>query len=103
MTNQLKYHLYASRTQQVPNGVEYSFTPSHKKYTLVYSDKEVQGFTLIPEDTPLTTEETAFIAKAKLAINAKYMSDHKDEYAEFLTGFLERLEIELAKAKKNNE
>lgn len=96
MSEQAQYHLYASRNMAVPDGV-YSLIPTHGLYILILTDKTPpEGFTLIPDGTPLTEEERAWKLHSAMEINSRYLQEHKDEYAEFLNGFASALEKELS-------
>lgn len=98
-----KYNLYASRTLKLPDGVNFSLIPTHNRYILILTDKTApDGFTLVPEATPLTDEEKAWkgeclrkIVEEKIKANVDYMNEHADEYTELFSGFCDELEKQL--------
>ena len=81
------YNLYASRTLKLPDGVDFSLIPTHNRYILILTDKTPpDGFTLVPESTPLTDEEKAWrnaclrkIVEKKIKANVDFMNEHADE------------------------
>ena len=111
MTEQPKYHLYAIKTADLPqNGLKahkYSYN-ANGRYVLVYSDCTlVEPYRVIREDIALTADERVWlteckrkITEAKIKQNVAYMKEHEDEYSEFLNGFAEALEKELAEESK---
>ena len=102
------YNLYASRTLKLPEGVDFSLIPTHNRYILILTDKTApDGYTLVPETTPLTDEEKAWkseclrkIVEKKIRANVDYMNEHAEEYTELFSGFCDALEKELAEEVK---
>lgn len=102
-----QYKLYASKTTQVPSGVEFSIVPccSAGRYMLVYTDKELDGsFKEIDENIKLEQEERSWVTQCKLTINSRAVKEQEETYAELLNGFCDKLAEELkneqGKAKK---
>lgn len=100
MTEQPKYKLYAIKTAELPQDglkrFEYSLY-ANSRYALVYAvETLVEPYHEIPEGTPLTDEEQAFVTNAKLEINAKFAEQHKLEYIDLMSDFLTALEKELS-------
>lgn len=86
-TEQPNYNLYASRNLKLPEGVDFSLIPTHNRYILILTDKTPpDGFTLVPESTPLTDEEKAWKSECLRK------NEHADEYTELLTDFCNSLE-----------
>lgn len=101
MNEQSKYRLYASRNLTVPDGVTYSLIPTHGRYILALTDKKPNDeFTLVPEGTPLTDEESAWKVRCAVEINSRYLQENEQEYAEVFGAFCDTLEKELAEEKK---
>ena len=98
------YKLYATKTGEIPEGVEFSLRPCNTDYLLVFTDKELKKpFVEIPPETKLTEQEQAFVARSKAIINKRHIDEHQEEYAEALNGFLDSLEKEMrAEKKKSN-
>ena len=95
------YKLYATKTGEIPDGVEFSLRPCNTDYLLVFTDKELKKpFVEIPPETELTEQEQAFVARSKAIINKRALEAHKEEYTEVLNGFLDSLEKEIKVAKK---
>lgn len=100
------YKLYASKTLQVPNGVEFSLVPicASGRYMLVYTNKKLDDtFKEINENVKLEQEERSWLTGCKLQINARAMKEKEQEYAELLDNFANALEEELAKEKNRKE
>lgn len=92
-----KYHLYASRNLTAPDGVTYSLIPTHGRYILILTDKTPpDGFSLIPDGTALTDEESAWKVRCAVEINSRYLQENENEYAEFFDEFLDALSNELS-------
>lgn len=92
------YKLYASKTMQVPSGVECSLIPmcASGRYMLVYTDKKLGApFKEIDENIKLEQEERAWLTKCKLQINARAMKENEEAYAEMLDEFCDKLAEEL--------
>ena len=92
------YHLYASKTIQVPDGVEFSLVPccASGRYMLVYTDKELDSsFKEIGENVTLEQEERSWLTGCKLQINARAMKEQEEAYASVLDGFCAELEKQL--------
>ena len=95
------YKLYATKTGEIPEGVEFSLRPYNVNYLLVFTDKELKKpFVEIPPETELTEQEQAFVARCETIINKRHIDEHQEEYAEALNGFLDSLEAELKAEKK---
>lgn len=111
MTEQPKYKLYAIYTADLPNnalkGFEYSLV-ANNRYALVFTDRELTApYKQIQDGVRLEKNERAWLTECKLKItekkirkNVAYMQEHEDEYSEFLNGFAEALEKELAEESK---
>ena len=98
------YKLYATKTGEIPEGVEFSLRPCNTDYLLVFTDKELKKpFVEIPPETELTEQEQAFVTRSKAIINKRALEAHKEEYTEVLNGFLDSLEAELKAEKKKTE
>ena len=98
------YKLYATKTGEIPDGVEFSLRPCNTDYLLVFTDKELgKPFVEIPPETELTEQEQAFVTRSKAIINKRHIDEHQEEYAEALNGFLDSLEKELKAEKKKTE
>ena len=98
------YRLYATKTGEIPEGVEFSLRPYNVTYLLVFTDKELKKpFVEIPPETELTEQEQAFVTRSKAIINKRALEAHKEEYTEVLNGFLDSLEAELKAEKKKTE
>ena len=98
------YRLYATKTGEIPDGVEFSLRPCNTDYLLVFTDKELKKpFVEIPPETELTEQEQAFVTRSKAIINKRHIDEHQEEYAEALSGFLDSLEEELKAEKKKTE
>ena len=97
------YKLYATKTGEIPDGVEFSLRPYNTNYLLVFTDKELgKPFVEIPPETKLTEQEQAFVTRCKAIINKRALEANK-EYAEVLNGFLDSLEKELRAEKKKSK
>lgn len=95
-----QYKLYAAKTTQVPDGVEFSLVPccSAGRYMLVYTDKELDSsFKEISENVTLEQEERSWLTGCKLQINARAMKEQEEAYATMLEGFCDKLAEELDK------
>ncbi len=98
------YKLYATKTGEIPDGVEFSLRPYGADYLLVFTDMELdKPFIEIPPETPLTAQERQFVTRCKLIVNKRYVDEHKDEYAEMLDSFFSELEKQLQEAKNNKK
>ena len=98
------YRLYATKTGEIPDGVEFSLRPCNTNYLLVFTDKELgKPFVEIPPETELTEQEQAFVTRCKAIINQRYLNEHKEEYVEALKAFLDSFEKELKAEKKKTE
>ena len=92
-----KYRLYAGRTTTVPKGVEYSLIPTHNRYMLCFTDIPLkEPFRKIPDGTKLAEQEAKWLLGCKVAVNSRYMQDHKDEITEGFDLLLNELEKSLA-------
>ena len=94
------YHLYASKTIQVPDGVEFSLVPmcAGGRYMLVYTDKELDNsFKEIGENVTLEQEERSWVTQCKFILNARAMKEQEEAYASVLDGFCDTLSEELKK------
>ena len=99
------YKLYATKTGEIPEGVEFSLRPYNVNYLLVFTDKELKKpFVEIPPETELTEQEQAFVTRCKVIVNKRALKAHADGYAEILNTFLDSIEKEITaetkKAKK---
>ena len=95
------YKLYATKTGEIPDGVEFSLRPCNTDYLLVFTDKELKKpFVEIPPETELTEQEQAFVTRCKFEVNKRALEAHQEEYAEPLNGFLDSLEKEIKAEKK---
>ena len=98
------YRLYATKSGEIPEGVEFSLRPYNVNYLLVFTDKELgKPFVEIPPETELTEQEQAFVTRCKAIINQRYLNEHKEEYMEALKAFLDSLEEELKAERKKTE
>ena len=98
------YRLYATKTGEIPDGVEFSLRPCNTDYLLVFTDKELgKPFVEIPPETELTEQEQAFVTRCKAIINKHYIDEHKEEYTEFLNSFCDNLEKEIKAEKKKSK
>ena len=98
------YKLYATKTGEIPDGVEFSLRPCNTDYLLVFTDKELKKpFVEIPPETELTEQEQAFVTRCKAIINKRHIDEHQEEYTEVLNGFLDSLEKEIKAEKKKAE
>lgn len=103
MSNQ-KYHLYAIRTVDLPqgalNGFQYSLQ-ANNRYALIYTDQTLkQPYKQVADGVKLEKDEQEWLIKCKTEINAKFMRENETEYAEVLNSFAEALEKELAEESK---
>ena len=90
------YKLYATKTGEIPEGVEFSLRPCNTDYLLVFTDKELgKPFVEIPPETELTEQERQFVMQCKLIINKRELIAHREEYTDFVNGFLDSLEEQL--------
>ncbi len=98
------YKLYATKTGEIPEGVEFSLRPCNTDYLLVFTDKELKKpFVEIPPETELTEQEQAFVTRCKLEVNKRAMEQNKASYLEFMNSFCDNLENALAEEKKKTE
>ena len=96
-----KYKLYATKTGEIPEGVEFSLRPCNTDYLLVFTDKELgKPFVEIPPETELTEQERQFVARCKLEVN-KWAIEQNESYLEFMNSFCDNLENALAEEKAN--
>lgn len=102
MSEEKRYRLCASTSLNIPEGIKYSFVPSHMKYSLIYTDMSDEdlrniGYIAINEaDVKLNAQESTWLIQCKLNINVRYMRENEAVYAEQLDKFLDVLEKELA-------
>lgn len=91
-----KYRLYAGRTTSIPDGVEYSLIPCGASYMLCFTNIELkEPFREIPKGTKLAEQEAKWLLECKVAVNSRYMQDHKDEITEGFDLLLTQLEKSL--------
>ena len=96
------YKLYATKTGEIPEGVEFSLRPCNTDYLLVFTDKELgKPFVEIPPETELTEQERQFVARCKLEVNKRAIEQNEASYLEFMNSFCDNLENALAEEKKN--
>ena len=98
------YKLYATKTGEIPEGVEFSLHPCNTDYLLVFTDKELgKPFVEIPPETELTEQERQFVARCKLEVNKRAIEQNEASYLEFMNSFCDNLENALAEEKKKTE
>lgn len=94
-----KYHLYAIRTADLPQGALKGFQYSlqaNNRYALVFTDRELtEPYKQIQDGVTLENNERAWLTECKLKINAKAVKENESEYSEVLNEFAIALEKEL--------
>lgn len=102
--NDQKYHLYAIRTADLPQGALKGFQYSlqaNNRYVLIYYDQTLESpYRAVADGVKLEKDEQEWLIKCKTEINTKFMRENETEYAEVLNSFAEALEKELAEESK---
>lgn len=98
-----KYHLYAIRTTDIPqgalNGFQYSLQ-ANNRYVLIFTDRTLkEPYRAIADGVKLEKDESEWLFKCKTEINAKFMRENETEYSAILNSFCDKLDEEL-KAEK---
>lgn len=98
-----EYKLYVGNVQQIPQGIEYSYYNNQHQYLLLFTDQEVNKdvFYEVHDELldKLNKHEKEWLSRVKITVNAKYVSEHKDEIIDLLEEFVTRYEKELEKEK----
>lgn len=98
------YKLYATKTGEIPEGVEFSLRPCNTDYLLVFTDKDLgKPFVEIPPETKLTEQERQFVMHCKLVLNKRHLEQYTSVYTTVLDEFCTQLENELEMEKKKQE
>lgn len=95
-----KYHLYAIRTADIPQGALKGFQYSlqaNNRYVLIFTDQTLdEPYRAVADGVKLEKDEAEWLVKCKAEINAKFMRENESEYADLLSEFCEKLTEELA-------
>lgn len=98
-----KYHLYAIRTADLPQGALKGFQYSlqaNNRYALIFTDKELaQPYKMVADGVKLEKEEQEWLTACKSEIISRAMKENETEYATILNSFCDKLDEEL-KAEK---
>lgn len=98
------FHLYAGRLQNIPDGIDYSFIPSHHKYLLIYTDADMTGKRFVMQDEEqvglLNREEREWLRRCKDDINSKYLRENEEDISEALIQRLASIEDDLRMQKE---
>ena len=98
------YKLYATKTGEIPDGVEFSLRPCNTDYLLVFTDKELKKpFVEIPPETELTEQEQAFVTRCKAIINKRHIDEHEEQYFGFMNDFNDNLDRAIKEAKSKGK
>lgn len=98
-----KYHLYAIRTADLPQGALKGFQYSlqaNNRYVLIFTDQTLdEPYRAVADGVKLEKDEQEWLIKCKTEINAKFMRENETEYSAILNSFCDKLDEEL-KAEK---
>lgn len=99
-----KYHLYAIRTADLPQGALKDFQyllQANNRYVLLFTDQTLdKPYRAVADGVKLEKDEQEWLTACKTEINTKFMRENEMEYAEVLNSFAEALEKELAEESK---
>ncbi len=97
------YNLYYGKIQKTSEDYPYTFFNADKGRLLIFSENSPKGnFCIIPQEyySLLSDNEKIWFTKAKAEINRRYINKYKKDYLCFLENFIDNVENELKKVKK---
>lgn len=99
-----KYELYIGKYHKDIKS-KYTFYSVESGYMLVFSDKTIEGFTLVPDEKTnrLTSDERTWLRRCKTEVIKKSLKENQKEYTQLLNSFLDQVENELEKELKNGK